>query len=168
MDQTEYRYADGPTTEASLVIDASPSVLWTLVSDINLPARCSTEFRGAEWVDGATGPALGARFEGRNHHDAIGSWTTPATVVEYEVDRTFGWSIGDPAAPSASWRFRLAPVGDSTLVTQWMRMGPARSGLSAAIDAMPDKESKIIRRRLEEHRTNMEANLAGIKALVRP
>lgn len=46
-----------------------------------------------------------------------------------------------------------------------MRMGPSRSGLSPAIDAMPDKESKIIRRRLNEHHTNMTANLEGIKAL---
>jgi hypothetical protein len=165
VDQTEYRYADGPSTETSLVIHATPSALWTLVSDINFPARFSSEFRGADWIDGATGPALGARFEGRNHHDAIGSWTTPGTVVDCEVDRRFGWAIGDPSEPSASWRFTLAPVGDSTLVTQWMRMGPARSGLSPAIDAMPDKESKIIRRRLEEHRKNMEANLAGLKSL---
>ena len=34
-----------------------------------------------------------------------------------------------------------------------------------AIDAMPDKESKILHRRLGEHRANMEATLAGIKAL---
>ena len=33
-----------------------------------------------------------------------------------------------------------------------------------AIDAMPDKESKILHRRLEEHRANMQANLEGIKS----
>lgn len=32
---------------------------------------------------------------------------------------------------------------------------------------MPDKESKILHRRLAEHRTNMEATLAGVKALAR-
>ena len=46
-----------------------------------------------------------------------------------------------------------------------MRIGPARSGISPAIDAMPDKESKILHRRLAEHRTNMEATLVGIKSL---
>jgi hypothetical protein len=35
-----------------------------------------------------------------------------------------------------------------------------------AIDAMPDKESRILHRRLGEHRRNMEANLRGVKALV--
>jgi hypothetical protein len=45
-------------------------------------------------------------------------------------------------------------------------MGPARSGLNIAIDAMPDKEDRIIARRLEEHQANMAETLAGIKAAV--
>ena len=44
-----------------------------------------------------------------------------------------------------------------------MQMGPARSGINLAIDARPDKETKILQRRLAEHRANMEANLRGIK-----
>ena len=56
------RYADGPTTEVGRVIEATPAELWPLVSDIQLPARFSSEFRGAEWLDDATGPAVGARF----------------------------------------------------------------------------------------------------------
>lgn len=74
--------------------------------------------------------------------------------------------VGDPADPSARWGFTLTPEGDGrTRLTQWMQMGPGRSGVNAAIDAMPDKESKIIHRRLEEHRANMQATLAGIKQL---
>jgi hypothetical protein len=46
-----------------------------------------------------------------------------------------------------------------------MRIGPAPSGLSIAIEAMPDKEERIIERRLEEHARNMRATLDGIKAL---
>jgi hypothetical protein len=46
-----------------------------------------------------------------------------------------------------------------------MRMGPAPSGLNIAIDAMPDKEEKIIARRLAEHQRNMAATLEGIKNL---
>ena len=51
------------------------------------------------------------------------------------------------------------------MLKQWMRIGPARSGLNAAIDRMPDKEERIIERRLDEHRRNMTATLEGIKAL---
>jgi hypothetical protein len=48
---------------------------------------------------------------------------------------------------------------------QGMRMGPAPSGLNIAIDAMPDKEERIVARRLEEHVANMRATLDGIKQL---
>ena len=52
-----------------------------------------------------------------------------------------------------------------TRLRQWARLGPGPSGLSMAIESMPDKEQRIIARRLEEHRTNMTATLAGIKDL---
>jgi uncharacterized protein YndB with AHSA1/START domain len=163
VDPPELRYADCPGAEVEIDIQAAPEVVWRLVSDIELPARFSSEFRGAEWLDGASRPALGARFVGHNHHPAIGEWDTTATVVEFEPGRVFGWVIGDPEAPSASWRFSLQPVGAATRLTQEMTMGPARSGINLAIDAMPEKESKILHRRLAEHRANMEANLRGIK-----
>ena len=44
-------------------------------------------------------------------------------------------------------------------------MGPAPSGLNIAIAAMPEKEERIIARRLEEFEVNMKATLDGIKRL---
>jgi hypothetical protein len=44
-------------------------------------------------------------------------------------------------------------------------MGPAPSGLNIAIAAMPEKEERIIARRLEEFEANMTATLDGIKRL---
>jgi hypothetical protein len=44
-------------------------------------------------------------------------------------------------------------------------MGPAPSGLTIAIRAMPDKEDRIIAQRLAEWQRNMLANLEGLKAL---
>ena len=157
------RYADGPTAEVEVYIDAPPSRVWELVSDIELPARFSEEFQGAEWLD--NGPAAGARFRGRNQHPAVGEWETTSFLVGYEPERTFAWAVGDPDRPGASWRFELVAEGSGTRLKQWMRMGPARSGLNAAIDAMPDKEERIIARRQDEHRANMTATVEGIKAL---
>jgi hypothetical protein len=160
------RYADGPTVEVDLLIEAPPAAVWPVVTDINLPARFSTEFLGAEWLDGALGAGLGARFVGRNQHRAIGTWETTSFVVEYEPERTFGWAVTDPEFPSASWRFTLAPEDGGTRLRMWTRLGPAPSGLSIAIAAMPDKEERIVARRLEEHRKNMTATLEGIKEIV--
>jgi uncharacterized protein YndB with AHSA1/START domain len=165
MEPEELRYADGPSAEVEIFIAAPAEKVWALITDITLPARFSSEFRGADWLHGATGPATGASFTGHNEHPAIGSWSTTSFIVECEPYRVLAWSVSDVAQPSAQWRFTLDPVEGGTRLTQWMRIGPGRSGLSPAIDAMPDKESKIIRRRLDEHRRNMTANLEGVKAL---
>ncbi len=77
--------------------------------------------------------------------------------------RTFEWTVGDLAEPAATWRFTLEPSGSGTRLTQWMRMGPGRSGINAAIDAMPDKESRILQRRLADLQANMQATLEGVK-----
>lgn len=160
------KYADGPTTEVETVIDAPPSRVWDLVCDINLPARFSSEFQGAQWQDNAGGPAVGARFTGRNKHRAAGEWETTSIIVACEPERVFEWAVSDADNPSASWRFELEPIGaNRTRLKQWVRLGPGWSGLTPAIEAMPDKEERIIERRLEEHRANMTACLEGIKTI---
>jgi uncharacterized protein YndB with AHSA1/START domain len=159
------KYADGPTVEVEILVDAPPARVWELVTDINLPARFSAEFQGATWLADATGPAVGARFRGRNRHPAIGEWETTSHVVACEPERVFEWAVTDPDQPSASWRYSLEAQGSGTRLTQWMRIGPGRSGLSIAIDAMPDREDRIIERRQSEHRENMTATIEGIKAL---
>lgn len=160
------RYADGPTTEVARVIAATPADLWPLVSDIQLPARFSSEFKGAEWLDGATEPALGVRFRGTNEHPRVGQWQVDCTIVEFEPERVIGWEVAGPDGPAAQWRFTLEPVDGGTLVTQWCRLGPGWSGLSPAIERMPDREHEIIERRLAEHAGNMEKNLDGLAELV--
>lgn len=160
------RYADGPTTEVSRVIAASPGALWPLVSDVDLPARFSSEFRGAEWLDGATRAELGARFRGTNEHPVVGRWQVECTIVEYEPERVIGWEVAGPDGAAARWRFTLEPVDGGTRVTQWCRIGPGRSGLSPAIERMPDREHDIVARRLAEHAGNMQKNLDGLADLV--
>jgi len=157
------RYADGPTTEAFAVVHAPVDVVWALMTDIGLPARFSSEFAGADWID--AGPAVGARFTGRNQHAAVGGWETTCTVTRCTYGDTFEWAVGDPEHPAARWRLSLEPGVDGLVLRQWMQIGPAPSGLSPAIDAMPDKEERIIARRLSEHRTNMQATVDGIKQL---
>jgi len=156
------KYADGPTVQVEMVVEAPVDVVWSLVTDISLPARFSTEFCGATWIDP---PALGARFHGRSRHDALGEWETVSFVSRYESPKAFAWDVGDPDNPSASWWFELAPEPGGVRLRQGCRMGPAPSGLTPAIEAMPDKEERIIARRLSEHEANIVATLEGIKQL---
>lgn len=161
------KYADCPTTTVSIDIDATPAAVWELVSDIGLPSRFSTEVTGAEWVDGADGPALGARFVGHSAHDAIGEWTTTCVITGYEDQRRFEWSvIGRDDDVSSIWRYTIDDLGNGSIrLDYWFQMGPGRGGLNFAIDRMPDKEDRIVERRLAEHASNMERVVAGIKDL---
>lgn len=158
------RYSDKPSVELSVEIAAPASAVWDLVTDINLPARFSTEFQGADWLD-ADGPRLGARFVGRNGHRAAGEWQTTCTVTWFDPPHSFGYSVNDIDDPAARWRFDLAPTTTGTRLTMWAEMGPGRSGVTYFITKYPDREEEIVANRLNEWRTNMEATLAGIKAL---
>jgi hypothetical protein len=102
---------------------------------------------------------------GRNGHPALGAWETTSWVTRYEPNRVFEWAVSDPDHPSASWWFAIDEGEGGVRLRHGGRMGPAPSGLSIAIEAMPDKEERIVARRLEEWRANMQATVEGIKAL---
>ena len=170
MEWTGQVYADTPTVSAEVRIEAPPERVWELVSDIFLMPELSSELMAVAWLDEdpeapeGTGPAAGRRFTGRSTHPAMGEWETVSTVTECDPPHRFAWAVGDPGHPSATWRFTVAPDGEGTRLEQWYQMGPARSGLNIAIDAMPDKEQKIVFVRLREHETSMRHNLEVIKA----
>ncbi|WP_371583279.1 SRPBCC family protein [Streptomyces sp. NBC_01314] len=165
MEWTGARYADKPSVEVHTWIAAPPARVWALVADIELMPRWSSELESVEWLDGRSGPAPGARFIGRSKHASFGEWATTSHIVEYEPSKTLAWAVEDPQHPSALWRFTLAPRDGGTLLTQWMQMGPGRSGLSFAIDRMPEKEQKIVFVRMREFEANMAVTLEEIKKL---
>ncbi|KJK40686.1 cyclase [Streptomyces variegatus] len=165
MEWTGVRYADKPTAEVHTWIAAPPTGVWKLVSDIQLMPSLSSELQSVEWLDGRSGPAPGARFIGRSKHAALGEWATTSHIVEYEPPRVLAWAVEDPQHPSAVWRFTLEPQDGGTLLREWMQLGPARSGLSFAIDRMPEKEQKIVFVRMREFEAGMAATLEAIKKL---
>ncbi|WP_436775518.1 SRPBCC family protein [Yinghuangia sp. YIM S09857] len=165
MEWTGQRYADQPTVAVETYIEASPERVWELVSDIHLLPRLSSELLSVEWLDGANGPAVGNAFAGDNRHDAFGEWRTTSYITECEAPRRLTWAVTDPEVPTATWRFTLRPDGTGTLLEQWAQMGPGRSGVSIAIERMPDKEQKIVFVRLRELEAAITVNLAAIKDL---
>jgi Polyketide cyclase / dehydrase and lipid transport len=165
VEWTGARYADTPTVEASTWIDADPARVWSLVSDIGLMPTLSNELQAVEWVGVADGPCVGAKFVGHNSHEAFGEWDSTSQIVCCDEAREFAWTVGDAECPAASWRFRLSPRDGGTALSYWMQMGPGRSGLSMAIDSMPDKEQKIVFVRMREFETAIEKTLATMKRL---
>lgn len=170
------KYLDSPSTEVATDIEAPPRSVWALVTDIELPARFSSELQRVEWLDGASGPVVGASFAGHNRHPVLGDWRTVSYVAELEAERVFGWVVvdadgifggeaADPDRPMARWRFVLEPQGGGTAVRISVRMGPARSGLNLAIDQRPDQEEALVQHRLRELGAGMTETLTGLKAL---
>jgi hypothetical protein len=107
---------DGSVT---LHIGAPADQLWALVSDITRIGAYSPETFEAEWLDGAIGPTVGARFRGHVKRNGKGPtyWTT-CTVTASVPGREFAFGVGRAAKPAIVWRYQLEPRGDGTDVTE--------------------------------------------------
>ncbi len=161
-------HADGPGTIAEVDIKAPAEVVWRYMTDISFGAQFSEEFTGARWADGPDGqpfgPEVGAQFIGANIHPAIGEWEVPCFVDRCSEPTEFGWVTSDPDNPGARWRFEASAIAGAVRLRYSVVIGPGPSGISAAIESMPDKEPRILFRRVAEHRANMTRVVEGIKA----
>jgi hypothetical protein len=103
--------------EESIVIAATPDVLYRLVSDVTRMGEWSPECQGAEWIDGATGPAAGAAFRG---HNRLGPrrWTTTSTVTMAEPGREFAFTVRVGGREATRWRYEFKPRDGGTVVTE--------------------------------------------------
>jgi hypothetical protein len=104
---------------------ATPERIWDLVSDVTRIGSFSPETFEAEWLDGATGPAVGARFKGHVKRNGKGPtyWTT-CVVTASEPGREFAFGVGPPGKALNTWSYHLAPAGDGTDVTESFRLTP--------------------------------------------
>ena len=105
---------------------ATPEQVWDLVSDVTRIGSYSPETFEAVWIDGATGPALGAKFRGHVKRNGKGPvyWTT-CTVTASEPGRVFAFGVGNKAdAPLNVWRYDIAPAGDGSDVTESFTLTP--------------------------------------------
>jgi hypothetical protein len=93
--------------------------IWDLVSDVTKIGRYSPETFEAEWLEGATGPAVGAKFRGHVKRNGKGPiyWIT-CTVLVSEPGREFAFGTGPADKPMNVWKYRLERSGDGTDVTE--------------------------------------------------
>ena len=154
---------DGVGVTVEVDIDATPARVWEFVSDINVPARFSAELQEAEWLD--DGPAVGARFVGRNRLEGVGAWETVCHVVRLEPKRAFAWNVMDPQLPGATWSFEQEPIGRTVRLRQHVTIGADGSGTAAMIRKRPEREAAIFERRLAQLKASMTATVQGIKTL---
>ena len=112
-------------------MNASPERIWELVSDVTQIGRYSPETFEAEWLDGATGPAVGARFRGHVKRNGRGPtyWTT-CEVTACEPGKEFAFGVGSPGKPPLNiWRYVLQPADGGTNVTESFQLKESNIGL---------------------------------------
>jgi hypothetical protein len=98
---------------------APPEQVWALVSDVTRIGEFSPETFEAEWLDGATGPEVGAQFRGHVKRNGKGPiYWTACTVTACEPGREFAFGVGSPGKPMNTWRYELRPAGSGTEVTE--------------------------------------------------
>lgn len=104
----------------TLNISAPPDRVWALISDVTSIGNYSPETFEAQWVDGATGPAVGARFRGHVRRNGKGPvyWTN-CRIIACEPGREFSFVVEGPGGKAVNtWRYTCEPKGDTTDVTE--------------------------------------------------
>jgi hypothetical protein len=92
--------------------------IWDLVADIRNTGKFSPETFDAEWLDGATGPALGAKFRGHVKRNEIGPiyWTT-CRVTACEPASEFGFAVLLGNRAVNTWHYRFV---SGVLLAGWL------------------------------------------------
>jgi len=96
------------TISESIEINATPEAVFAVISDLVQMGRFSLENRGGRWVGGATGPARGARFKGRNGQGRS-SWSTIATVVTCDAPHEFSFAVTYFGIKVSRWTYQVTP-----------------------------------------------------------
>ena len=109
--------------EVTVHMKAPADEIWQLIADIRNTGRFSPETFEAEWLDGASGPELGARFRGHVKRNEVGPvyWTT-CQVTACEPGREFGFAVLAGDNPVNHWHYRLTPRDGGTDVTESFRL----------------------------------------------
>jgi hypothetical protein len=109
-------------------MNASPRVVWDLITDVTRIGEFSPETLEGRWLDGATGPATGAKFQGHVKRNGRGPmyWTT-CTITACEPDREFAFVVEVPGTSHGvnTWRYQLAAAGNGTDVTESFTLTPS-------------------------------------------
>jgi uncharacterized protein YndB with AHSA1/START domain len=148
--------------EVSRTIAASPERVYELVSDLPRMGEWSPENTGGKWRKGATGPAVGAKFEGTNR---LGKrkWKTDSTVTRADVGSEFAFDVTAGGMKVAGWGFTIVPVedpaGGCTVMHWWDdHRNPIIAKITGIALGVKDREA--------HNRANMGKTLDALAAAV--
>ena len=106
---------------ASIEVRVSPSQVYDAVADVRRMGEWSPECQRCEWIGGATGPSVGARFKGSNRRGLI-RWSTTPRVIVADLGREFAFVTGHRGRDMTKWTYRFESVAGGTRVTESFEM----------------------------------------------
>jgi uncharacterized protein YndB with AHSA1/START domain len=105
--------AEGVEGQATIHIEAPPENVYAMISDVTRMGEWSPETHTCEWIEGATGPAVGARFKGSNKRGIL-RWSTKPTVTVADPGKEFAFDVGK----DTRWTYTFAPKDGGTDLTE--------------------------------------------------
>jgi hypothetical protein len=109
------------TDSEDILIYASAGNVYGLVAELTRMGDWSPECRRVEWQDGATGPAVGAKFVGHNRGGPfkLMRWSRHGRVLTADPGREFAFATEEGGHESTVWTYRFEPTDDGgTRVTE--------------------------------------------------
>ena len=143
--------------QVSTDIAAPADKVWAFVSDLPRMGEWSPENTGGQWVGGATGPTVGAKFRGTNRK-GLRRWSTTCTVTAADVGKRFTFEVTYGPVRISTWDYTLTGDGtDTTVVEEWTDRRPAWMRVAGVpVMGVPDRGA--------HNRQGMEKTLANLKA----
>ena len=145
-----------------LEISAPAERVYDLVADLPRMGEWSSECERVEWIGGAAGPEVGARFKGHNRNGRR-AWSTHGEVAVADRGREFAFEVRSVLnLPVSRWIYTFAPteagcrVVESTVDRRgWLIRTLGRTATGVA--DRTERNRQTMRETLEALRTAAEA-----------
>ncbi len=111
----------GTKGQVSRHMPGSTERLYALVSDVRRMGEWSSECRHCEWIDGSTGPVVGARFKGTSKRGVV-RWSTTPRIDTAEEGRELAFVTSHRGHDETKWTYRFEAEGKGTTVTESFEM----------------------------------------------
>jgi uncharacterized protein YndB with AHSA1/START domain len=109
--------------EVTVHMNAPVEKVWDLVTDVTRIGEFSPETFDAEWIKGATGPAVGAWFRGHVKRNQKGpTYWTQCKVTACEPNRLFEFAVMGAGRTVNTWGYRLQPADGGTDVSEYFKL----------------------------------------------
>ena len=100
------RYRDQPTIEVTQRVRCDVGTAWTCVTEIDLPAQCSTELQAVDWLGDTDGVTVGARSLAAVAMTRSATGRPCARSSKSKTNAAGVWNVIGPDGVGATWGLR--------------------------------------------------------------